>query len=132
MRMCSVYKNQWGGISLVAQWFKDPAVAQVQPLAWELPYAECEAKKKNNKKKLWRDSLTILRLKTFITKTFLIRCSECFTFHIKYPCIINQISTYQRRLSRPFSIMAVIISSKYLRGSSGHVTSIPHNRAWEK
>ena len=33
----------------MAQWFKDPAVARVQPLAWELPYAECGGKKKKKR-----------------------------------------------------------------------------------
>lgn len=81
-------------------------------------------------KSLWKDSSAALRLEAFVAKPFLIPDNERFTFKIKYLLTIDQNNTYQRRLSRPLSIIVMIVSSKYLSGSSGHVTSTPHNRAW--
>lgn len=83
-------------------------------------------------KRLWRDSLTILRLEAFISKTFFDTIQWAFILPSKCLPTTNQSKTHQRRLSRPFFIIMMIISSKNLSGSWGHVTSRPHNRTWGK
>lgn len=65
-----------------------------------------------------------------LARPFWILCNEAFILPSKYLPTTNQRKTHQRRLSRPFFIIMMIISSKNLSGSWGHVTSRPHNRTW--
>lgn len=83
-------------------------------------------------KSMGRDSLTILRLEAFISKTFFDTLQWALILPSEYLPTSNQSKTHQRRLWRPFFIIVMIISSKNLSGSWGHVTSRPHNRTWGK
>ena len=38
---------------MLCLWFRPAAIALIQPLAWELPYAMGAALKKEKKKKMW-------------------------------------------------------------------------------
>ena len=51
-RCCTVVGHRWGlGPELLWLWHRPAAVAPIQPLAWEPPYAAGEHLKKEKKKK---------------------------------------------------------------------------------
>ena len=48
---CGVVQRHDSDLVLLWLWYRLPATATIQPLAWELPYAEGAALKKGPKKK---------------------------------------------------------------------------------
>lgn len=101
-RAVFLVKNQWANCSYWRLWDLQACGGILQP-SWK-----------------WKCSLA---------RPLSLPHNEAFTFKIKYLPTVKQSNTHQRRLSRPFSMIVMIIFCKYFRGSSGHVISRPHNRA---
>jgi len=50
---CGVGRRCGSDPELLSLWRKPAAIALIRPLAWELPYAEGAALKRQNKTKMW-------------------------------------------------------------------------------
>ena len=65
---CGVVRRRGWDPKLLWLWHRPAAVALIQPLAWEPPYAVAEALKRQKKKKKKKGRLTLSDCKNYIIK----------------------------------------------------------------